>query len=116
MKTATGTAGAGTDDSQLGVFPLAQTPGTVPLTQHRDLLLQQRTASVSTAVVVSQKHGNRQRQLRNPFHQAKIAIAEITNEQQRVGLQMMHQLCISITPVPMEITGDCKSDRCQDDF
>ena len=116
MKTTSRTAGPCTNNSHLRLLPLAQTPGTVPLAQHRELLLQQPAAAVSTAVVVSQKHSNRALQLRDPLHQAKIAVAQITNEQQGVGLQLMHQLCILITPVPMEITGDCKSDSCQGDF
>ena len=116
MKTTASAAGACTNDGHLRLLPLAQTPGTVPLAQHRELLLEQPAASVSTAIVVSQKHSNRTLQLRNPFHQAKVAVAQIANEQQGVGLQLMHQLCILITPVTMEITGDCKSDRCQGDF
>ena len=116
MKTTASTAGSCTNDGHLRLLPLAQTPGTVPLAQHRELLLEQPAASISTAIVVAQKHSNGTLQLRDPFHQAKIAVAQITNEQQGVGLQLMHQLCILITPVPMEITGDCKSDRCQGDF
>ena len=116
MKTTPSAAGACTNDGHLRLLPQAQTPGTVPLAQHRELLLEQPAASITTAVVVSQKHSNGTLQLRDPFHQAKIAVAQITNEQQGVGLQLMHQLCILITPVPMEITGDCKSDRCQGDF
>lgn len=116
MKPTASAAGACTNNGHLRLLPLAQTPGTVPVAQHRELLLQQTAASVSTAVMVSQKHGNGTLQLHDPFHQAKIAIAQITNEQQGVGLQPMHQLCISITPVPMEITGDCKTDSSQGDF
>ena len=116
MKTTASAAGACTNNGHLWLLPLAQTPGTVPLAQHRELLLQQPAARVSTAVVVSQKHSNRALQMRDPLHQAKIPVAQITNEQQGVGLQLTHQLCILITPVPMEITGDCKSDSCQGDF
>ena len=59
VKTTSRTARPGTDHGKLRLFPLAQPPRAVPITQHRHLLLKQRAASVTPPVVISQENGHR---------------------------------------------------------
>ena len=113
VKTSSCTAGPGTDHRQLRLTPCAQSPRTVTFPQQRNLLLKQAAASVASTVMISKQDGHRQCQLRNALHQAQISITEIAHKQKCIRLQPFNQFCISVPPVPMEVSGNGKTECCQ---
>ena len=116
VKPSSCTAWPGTDHRQLRLTPCAQSPRTVTFPQQRNLLLKQAAASVASTVMISKQDGHRQCQLRNAFHQAQISITEIAHKQKCVRLQSLNQFCISVPPVTMEVSGNGKTECCQNDF
>ena len=74
--------------------------------QHRDLLLQQITASVASTVMISKQDSHRQRQLGDALDQSKVSITEISHKQECIRLQSLNQIHILFTPVTMEVSGN----------
>ena len=110
VKSTSGTARPCTDHRKRRLGPLTQFPWTVALSQHRDLLLKQLTASVASTVMISKQDGHRQRQLRDALDHAQISIAEIAHEKECIRLQSTNQFCISLPPVTMEVSGNGNSE------
>ena len=86
------------------------------VSQNRDLLLQQTSAFIASTVMISKQDCHRQRQLGDAFDQAQISITEIAHKQKCIRLQLGNQFCISAPPLTMEVSGNGKTECCQDDF
>ena len=79
------------------------------IAEHSELLLEDAATAISPAVVVPQDHGHGEREPRDTARQAQIAIRNITNEKNSVGLELLQQLLIWVAPGAVQITGNGKS-------
>ena len=79
------------------------------IAEHSALLLEDAATAVPPAVVVPQDHGHGEGKPRDPARQAQIPISEITNEENSVGLELLQQLLIRVTPGAVQITSNGKS-------
>ena len=84
--------------------------------QQQISLLQQAAASVASTVMISKQDGHRQRELSDALDHAQISITEITHKEKCIRLQSLNQFCISVPPVTMEVSGNGKTECCQNDF
>ena len=106
VKSTSCAAWTGTNHRQRRLAPCSQLPWTVPGSQHRDLPLQQISASVASTVMISKQDRHRQRQLGDALDQAQISITEISHKEKGVRLQSLYQIRISFPPVTMEVSGN----------
>ena len=116
VKTSSCTAGPGSDHRKFRLTPSTQSPGTVSFSQHCHLLLKQDAAFVTSPVMISKQDGHGQCQLRNALDHAQISITEIAHKEKCIRLQSLNQFCISFPPVTMEVSGNGKTECCQNDF
>ena len=79
------------------------------IAEHSALLLEDAATAISPAVVVPQDHGHGEGKPRDPARQTQIPISKITNEKNRVGLELMQQLLICVAPGAVQITGNGKA-------
>ena len=79
------------------------------IAEHSALLLEDAATSITPAVVVPEDHGHGEGKPRDPARQAQIPISEITNEENSVGLELLQQLLIRVTPGAVQITSNGKS-------
>ncbi len=116
VKPSSCTAGPGSDHRKFRLTPSTQSPGTVSFSQHCHLLLKQDAAFVTSPVMISKQDGHGQCQLRNALDHAQISITEIAHKEKCIRLQSLNQFCISFPPVTMEVSGNGKTECCQNDF
>ena len=113
VKPSSSTARTGTNDTHSWNSPGTERPGTIERAQQLQLLLETITAAVFPPVMVAKNDSNRAGQLGDPLDQSKITIAEITNKQQGISAELLHQLCIPVSPVTVQISGNGKTERRQ---
>ena len=73
------------------------------------MLLKDAPTAVPPTIVIPQDHGHGKRKTRDPARQTQVAIGEITNEENSVGLEDLQKLLIRIAPGAMQITSNGKS-------
>ena len=113
VKPSSSTARTGTNDTHSWNRPGTERPRTIERAQQLQLLLETITAAVFPPVVVAENDGHRAVQLGDPLDQSKITIAEITDKQQGISAELLHQLCIPVSPVTVQISGNGKTERRQ---
>ena len=106
VKSTSCTARPGTNHRQRRLAPCSQLPWTVPVSQHRDLPLQQISASVTSTVMISKQDRHRQGQLGDALDQAQVSITEISHKKECIRLQSLNQIHIPCPPVTMEVSGN----------
>ena len=79
------------------------------ITEQIDLLLKNAAAAISTPVVVAEDHRGGLTQARDGLGEAQITITQVSNEQHRIGCELLQQLSISLTPLTVQITGNGKA-------
>ena len=79
------------------------------ITQHSNLLLEDPTTAVPTAIMVPQDHRHRERKPRNSARQTQVPVGEIANKQNSVWLEQLQKLLVRIAPGTMQVTGNGKS-------
>ena len=68
------------------------------ISQQCQLLAQQTTAAIATAVVIAKDDRQGERQCRDTTGQPQITIAEVANKQNGIGLEQAQQMLIGISP------------------
>ena len=106
VKSTSGAAWPGTNHRERRLAPCSQLPWTVTVSQHRDLPLQQISASVASTVMISKQDRHRQRQLGDALDQSQVSIAEISHKKECIRLQSLNQIHIPCPPVTMEVSGN----------
>ena len=76
------------------------------ITEYSQLLLKDAATAIPPTIVIPQDHGHGKRKTRDPARQAQVAIGEITNEENSIGLELLQQLFISVAPGAVQITGN----------
>ena len=106
MEAAAGRARAPPHHRQPGGPQFAQGPAAVVIRQHGQLLAQAFAAGIAASVVIAGNAGQRQLQLGKQARYAGQAIAEVANQQQRIGPQPLQKVVIDPVPLVVEIAGD----------
>ena len=76
------------------------------LTKQVELTLKDAPAGILATVVDSENHGHRLRQTGDRLGKAQIPITEITHKQHPVGIEVIEQLGVLVTPIAMQIPCD----------
>jgi len=79
------------------------------ITEQIDLLLKNAAAAVSAPVVVAEDYRRGLRQARDGLGEAQITITQVSDKQHCIGCELLQQLSISLTPLPVQITGNGKA-------
>ena len=79
------------------------------ITEQIDLLLKNVAAAVSPPVVVAKNHRRGLSQACDGFGETQITITQVSDKQHCIGCKLRQQLSISLTPLPVQITGNGKA-------
>ena len=79
------------------------------ITEQIDLLLKNAAAAISAPVVVAKDHRRRMRQERDGLGETQVTITQVSDKQHCIGCELLQQLSISLTPLPVQITGNGKA-------
>ncbi len=79
------------------------------ITEQVDLLLQQAAAAIPTAIMIAEDDRSRLLQARDGLGEAKISITQVADKQHGIRAQLIEQLSIGVTPLPVQVTGDGKA-------
>ena len=79
------------------------------ITKQINLLLKNAATAVSAPVMVAKDHRRGLTQACDGLGETQITITQVSNEQHCIGCKLLKQLSISLTPLPVQITGDGKA-------
>jgi len=111
VETTTGGAGPATHHGKFGLVEATQGPTAVQFPQQVDLALKGAAGVVLAGVVVTQNAGHGEGQLAQEGWDALLAVAEVTHNEQGIGLQQLQQGMVAVVPGPMQVTGNGDAER-----